>query len=187
MCTVRRLDIMESTLTCKLCLAASHLKFNVTDYIKHIKIFHAFKPDFKVTCRINGCPKSYSNLGTFLNHVSGVHSVACIRTTGTIPAKDDTIPAEDDTVHLNEDDEDYDNDIPGNDDTNLMPTNQHNCEDNEGHFNLSQELMQRSLALCLLGLKEKCKLTQVLLQGVVQCMTGLNQQHANNLKAQVCA
>ena len=46
--------------------------------------------------------------------------------------------------------------------------------------------MQRSSAIFLLGLKEKFKLTQVSLQGVVQSITGLNLQHAANLKAQVC-
>ena len=118
-------------------------------------------------------------MGTFLNHVSGVHSDVCTRTTGTIPA-------EDDTVQLNEDNEDYENNISGNDETSSTPASQDNCVD-DGHFSPSQELMQRSLALFLLGLKEKFKLTQVSLQGVVQSMTSLNQQHVNNLKAQVCA
>ena len=131
--------------TLKLCSAASHLKFNVTDYIKHIKIFYAFKLDFKITCGINGCQRSYSNLGTFLNHVSDVHSDVCTRTTGTIPA-------EDDTVQLNEDNEDYQNNISDNDEISSTPASQDNCED-DGHFNPSQELMQRSSALFLLGLK----------------------------------
>ena len=58
------------------------------------------------------------------------------------------------TVQLTEDNEDYEN-ISDNNDTSSMPTDQRNCEDDEGHFNLSQEFMQRSSALFLLGLKEK--------------------------------
>ena len=136
MFAARRSDIMESTLTCKFCSAASHLKFNVTDYIKHIKIFHAFKSDFKMNCGITDCQRSFSNLGTFLNHVSGVHSDSCTRTTVTIPA-------EDDTVLFNEDNEDYIS-ISSNNDTSLTPADQHNSEDDERNptLNLSQELMQ---------------------------------------------
>ena len=54
--------------------SASHLKFHVSDYIKHLKIFHAHQPNFKVICGIGGCQRNYTNLGTFQNHIYGVHS-----------------------------------------------------------------------------------------------------------------
>ena len=36
---------MEHIFTCKICSAASHLKFHISEYIKHLKIFHAHQPD----------------------------------------------------------------------------------------------------------------------------------------------
>ena len=46
-------------------------------------------PDLKVTCGIDGYQRIYSKLGTFLNHVSGIHGDVCRRTTGTIPTTDE--------------------------------------------------------------------------------------------------
>ena len=69
---------MEPTVfTCTMCSAASHLKLNVSGYIKHLKIFDAYQPDFKVICGIGGCQQSYTNLGTFQNHSYGIHSDKC--------------------------------------------------------------------------------------------------------------
>ena len=65
---------MAKTLTCELCSAALHLKFNISEYIKHLIIFHAHQPTFKDTCRIGGCQRKYTNLGTFRNHIYGMHS-----------------------------------------------------------------------------------------------------------------
>lgn len=69
---------MEHIFTCTMCSAASHLKFHVSEYIKHLKIFHAHQPDLKIICGIGGCQRNYTNLGTFQNHIYGVHSdVSC--------------------------------------------------------------------------------------------------------------
>ena len=62
---------MDQILACELCSAASYLKFHISDYIKHLKIY---QPNFKVTCRIAGCQRKYTNLGTLQNHICGVHS-----------------------------------------------------------------------------------------------------------------
>ena len=50
----------------------------------------------------------------------------------------------------------------------------------------SKESLQKSSAIFLLGLKEKFKLTQVSLQGVIQGVTALTQQNIGMLKSQVC-
>ena len=69
---------MEHIFKCTMCSAASHLEFHVSEYIKHLKIFHAHQPDFKIICGIRGCQRNYTNLGTFPNHIYGVHSdVSC--------------------------------------------------------------------------------------------------------------
>ena len=63
----------EETVICSLCSAASHLRFNIKGYIQHIRLFHAHQVDFKITCGIGGCQRSFTNCGTFINHVYGVH------------------------------------------------------------------------------------------------------------------
>lgn len=59
--------------TCSSCFARGlQVKLNACDYIKHIRLFHAFEPNFRFTCGIDGCMRSYTNIGTFKNHVSAV-------------------------------------------------------------------------------------------------------------------
>lgn len=64
-------------------------------------------PGFKVTCGIDGCQRTYSNLGTFLNHVSGVHSDVYTGTTGTIPESNNPEVLDQD----NEESENYEHNI----------------------------------------------------------------------------
>ena len=77
-------------LTCPLCSAASHLKFGITEYVKHIRIFHAHDPSFKITCGINGCQRTYSNFRTFVNHVSSVHTTDFTATSATTESQLDS-------------------------------------------------------------------------------------------------
>ena len=63
----------EELITCKLCSAASHLRFQVKEYIQRIKLFHAHQMDFRITCDIGGCKRTYTNPGTFFNHIYAVH------------------------------------------------------------------------------------------------------------------
>lgn len=60
-------------LTCSLRTGLS-VRFSIGDYIKHLRLFYAHRPDFKVTCGINGCLRSYSNLGSLKNHISLMHN-----------------------------------------------------------------------------------------------------------------
>ena len=64
---------MSRSVTCTLCADKLSVKFNVSEYIQHVRLFHAYKPDFKITCGINGCLRSYTNVGTFRNHVPTAH------------------------------------------------------------------------------------------------------------------
>jgi len=65
----------------KLCSAASHLNFNTKGYVQHIQLFHAHQANFRVTCGINGCQRTYTNFGTFSQHVYAMHyqAVCCIQ------------------------------------------------------------------------------------------------------------
>ena len=48
--------------------------------------------------------------------------------------------------------------------------------DNQNEPCCSQDMLKRSAAMALLGLKEKFKLTQASLQGVIQSMTALTHE-----------
>lgn len=65
---------MALSLKCSLCSVVSHLRFSVTDHIKHLRLFHVHQPDFKFTCTIDGYQKVYLNIGSFMNHVSAMHN-----------------------------------------------------------------------------------------------------------------
>ena len=167
---------MEGGVTCKLCSAACHLTFNVKGYIQHIRLFHAHHADFNITCGIGGCQRSYTNCGTFINHVYAIHGenskVRCqVLSQSSI--------SEDYDQSINHDD--YDEEEGEYENYGVKLPSQ--SYDNQVHC--SQELLQKSAATFLLGLKEKFKLTQVSLQGVIQGVTSLNGQNISHLKTQV--
>ena len=163
---------MDQTLACELCSAASHLKFCVSDYIKHLKLFHAHQPNFKVTCRIGGCQRNYSNLGTFQNHVYAVHS-------------EDLIDVSTETILVNSTEDDGNDFSDVTDSDNDEPCCEDSVETDNNQECSSESSMQKSSALFLLGIKEKFKLTQSSIDGIVQGVTAMNQQHISILKSQV--
>ena len=65
-------------------------ELTVGDYTKHLRIFHASKPDFKITCGINGCKRVYNNFATFKNHLYGMHNDWFSDTTVTEPPENET-------------------------------------------------------------------------------------------------
>lgn len=164
----------DPSVTCALCRNELNIKFDISDYIKHVRLFHAYKPDFKITCGINGCLRSYTNLGTFKNHVSAVHSTAdycndvvAVRNDESfntysdqnLDSSDDN--SESDNLDFSEDGHSTTNNVT---DINII---EKSCSDS---LTCSKEILQKSSALFLLGLKEKYKLTQVELSKVLQVL-----------------
>lgn len=144
---------MEEEIICKLCSAASHLKFNIKGYIQHVRLFHAHKADFRIVCGINGCLRSFTNFGTFINHVYSVHG-------GSSRAECEVVSLNNSALnerhgnesckveynnHATEPDNEYGSEIPTTD------------LDNQPSF--SHDMLQESSAAFLLGIKEKFKLT----------------------------
>ena len=169
---------MEEELICKLCSAASHLTFNVKGYVQHIRFFHAHHTDFNITCGIGGCQRSYTNCGTFLNHVYAVHGES---SKATCQVLSQNSGSEDHDQSINHDE--YNDEEEEGEYENYgveLPSQNY---DNQIHC--SQEFLQKSAATFLLGLKEKFKLTQVSLQGIIQGVTSLNSQNISTLKTQV--
>ena len=70
------MEVLNSQVTfCSLCSSRGlQIKLSASNYIKHIRLFHEYQPNFQFTCGINSCPRRYHNVGTFKNHVSGVHA-----------------------------------------------------------------------------------------------------------------
>lgn len=164
---------------CSLCNTSLRVKFPIREYLKHLLLFHAHQPTFKVTCGISGCSRSYTNLKTYTNHVYGVHDLSTISSSESVPAGSCndgyTTSCNDDrsldpTECSTEDENSPDNDdIIENDNIAVQPP------DN----------LQKSSALLLLGLKEKYKLPQSTVQGIVHGVTSLLQQQMDILKSQV--
>lgn len=127
------------------------------------------------------------NIGTFKNHVSAAHNSndQCV----------DSI-ARDDQTYENSDssNEDSQSDNPDSDlvdgnsfsDTNSISDAVCVEASNADSLDCFKELLQKSSALFLLGLKEKYKLTQGTIQGIIEGVTSITQQRISILKSQVC-
>lgn len=154
-----------ASLVCPICPIerTSHLNFNLTQFMKHIKLFHSHQPNFTITCGLHGCLRTFKNFRTFQNHVSNYHAGYAADTSCNTDDNDETRGFDDDS----EEQPDHD----------LDP---HLGDSSNGSITL-----QQSTALFLMGLKEKHKLTQVALQGVIDGATGLMQSRLSSLHAQV--
>ena len=159
-------------LVCPLCPASlSSVSFKLTEYIQHIRLFHSHQPNFSLTCGIRGCSRTFTNFGTFKNHVSSRHN---------LPRVDDVSDCGCSSLGYS--------DLSGNGDDNddegtSMDTG---VSDTTEQVEDVAKRLKRSAALLLLKLKEKQKLTQVALQGVIEGVTSLFQEHLSVLHTQVC-
>ena len=167
-------------ISCSLC-CLSGLKINVKicDYIKHLRLLHAHQTNFNFTCGIDGCLRSFTNIGTFKNHVSAMHyNVFPVSNAPTeaLPDSSESYIADTSIVELGTSTS-IDDDIEEN-----MVIEKDVCVAPED-FSLS--MLQKSSALFLLGLKEKHKLTQVAIQEIVENVASLTQQRLSFLKHQV--
>ena len=176
---------MEEQVICKLCSAASHLKFNIKGYIQHLRFFHAHQANFRTVCGIHGCVRSFTNFGTFINHAYSVH-VESSRAACEVTSENTSALAErhkDGNYEDGSSEDEYDNHYTEQD---------YDCDSGQTAKNLdsqpffSCEMLQKSCATFLLGVKEKFKLTQASLQGIIQGVTALNHQNMSTLKGQVC-
>ena len=153
---------MEELTTCKLCSAASHLRFQVKEYIQHIKLFHAHQVDFKIICG---------------NHVYAVHGEEDCE---DISVNNVSMDCDEDNNNRDDDDDNYSDD----DDVFMdQPASQISAI-HDSQPSSSKEIVQKSSAILLLGLKNLN--SQISLQGVIQGVIALTQQNISMLKSQVC-
>lgn len=162
-------------LTCPLCSNAAHLTLDFKGLLKHLNLFHAHQPDFKVPCAIDGCSRHFTNLRTYQNHMSSVHNCKDIET--NVHMEQDPLG-----VECSRDMDEKNSSCDG--DTIIVEENS-DLNNTIKTPPYSRELLQKSSALFLLGLKEKYKLTQVSIQGIVDGVTSLTQQNISCLQSQV--
>ena len=165
-------------LSCPLC-TTSGLKFTrINDYLRHQRLFHAHQANFRLICGIGGCKRCYTNIGTFQNHVYNVHY--CKNDDSSF--SQDTTPEDpsDNSATASDTVDNSDNYGDFNDD-NSFP----DSESARDSLHCSGYPLQNSSALFLLGLKEKYKLTQVAIKGVIEGVSSLNQHQLSLLRIQV--
>ena len=163
-------------LTCSLCENIQSVKFTFSDYLKHLRLFHVHQANFRITCGIGGCQRSYTNIRTFQNHVYNVHYCKNDVTSDLTILSEVESPLENNT-------------------SDVEKVNDFNCDENsenafavdntEPTVDLLQHSLQNSTALFLLDLKEKYKLTQIAIQGVIEGVSSLTQHQLSLLKTQV--
>ena len=147
-------------------------------------------PILNFTCGIDGCIRSYTNIGTFKNHLSAVHSSATANDLNR--GSDISIteePSQDEHLSSCDNTNDALDNTLENDTDSSSDSDDHDTVHKEStsiHLQNSHNQLQKSSALFLLGLKEKHKLTQATVQGIVEGVTTLTQQQISILKSQVC-
>jgi len=163
-------------ISCLLC-ASNNLQVltKVSHYVNHLKLFHAHQSNFKVTCGIDGCVRTFTNIGTFKNHVSLLHY-------GSLPTLSDASGSIDQS-HFEADS------VVAESDQTVAVASTSSCSTSSVEsvplVIPNQEALKKSSALFLLGLKEKHKLTQVAIQDIVDNVTNLTQQRLSAVKLQV--
>ena len=154
-------------LICPLCPPEMtvNLNMNLTEFLKHVQLFHSHQPSFSITCGLNGCLRSFSSFRSFRNHVYSYH--------GGESSLDLQQTADSGNGGIGDI-----GDIGGGND------------DGDDGASCALEVRdtapsQRNAAMFLMGLKEKYMITQVALQGVIEGVTNLVQSHLDTLHSQV--
>ena len=130
-------------LVCQLCPVERALSLPFT--LKHIELFHAHQPNFRIMCGIGGCQRTFHNLQTFRNLISDHHSYDCNPTNRPVATSSEV----------------HDSIEP----TESHDSNWHTAHEDRVGVSTTLSTIQTSSPLFLLGLKEERKLTQTALQG----------------------
>lgn len=168
--------LQMSHLICPICPVerTSQLNLNLKNFLKHIQLFHSHQPSFSIKCGLGGCLRTFTNFQVFRNHVSTFHScdpiLSNVTTTSESELPRNSVP---DSGSATDDDV---NNTESTGEVNLCGSDT---------IGMNRDDLQKSSALFLMGLKEKHKLTQVSLEGVVKGVTSLVQCSLVELHSQV--
>ena len=157
-------------LICPLCSyeKTAHLNLNFSQFLKHIELIHSHSPSFSITCGLDGCAQTFHNFKVFRNHAYSFHGGGS-NLSSVVPVLDD----EDHSGVSDDDGEECGCIVPSDDTRTPIASNQ------------NLETLQMSSALFLMGTKEKFKITQVALQGIITGITSLMKGRLSTLHAQI--
>lgn len=158
-----------SNMVCPLCPLIRKYD-NLTDYLKHVVLFHSHQPNFSITCGIGGCLRIFKNIRTFRNHISARHSGTDYLDSSRFESTN-----VEGNCHGNSC-----SDIETIDESEDIAADAVQCYKGD-----RKTMLKRSSALFLLKLKEKQKLTQVTLQSIVEGVTSLFHDHLDSIRAEV--
>lgn len=146
---------------CPLCPSelTTGLNLHLSGLLKHVELFHSHQLSFSITCGIGGCLRTFHNFKVFRNHVYSIH--------GGDPSNQSA------HSHVEELE-------PANDNTDF-----NDSQAGVSDQSLSVENLSKPTALFLMGMKEKYKLTQAALQGIVEGVTSLIKGRLSALHAQI--
>lgn len=120
------------------------------------------------TCGIHGCQRTFTNFRTFENHVSAMHRSNCdlssIEAENSTTTEDTESPTSSHLLDADFSEGETSDESKEDFEANNDPV----TSDDHEAIQCSSESLQKTSALFLLGLKEKHKLTQVALQGVLE-------------------
>ena len=162
-----------SMLVCPICPRelTVGLKFNLTEFLKHVKLFHSHQPNFSITCGVRGCMRSFHNYITFRNHLYMYHSCDSNLSNDTSGERGNQSSDGGDESDEEEDEQEH----------------EHGTGDASNSLAVrdTTTVLQESSALFLMGLKEKHKLTQVAMEGIIEGVTSLVQSRMDLLYADI--
>ena len=125
--------------------------------------------------------KDAYDINTFRNHIYSVYETVSIHEQRTLTDAGDGVSTISNS-QIENGNSDFETDFESPSAfTTMEPCDQNNVQ----QLQFFDNQLQRSSALLLLGLKEKHKLPQTTVQGIVNGVTGLFHQHVDTLKSQV--
>lgn len=154
---------------CPLCPDFRATKFQLL--LPHLRLVHSTRPGFSVTCNIEGCSRTFTNIKTYTNHLYGDHL--------SLPKTADEVSGSDFCQGLSRGD-DAANDISDgiHDDSSESNNNHENVPAQmtlDDHIKSFKSEILSITACWVLQIKECYKLTQSTTEEIIQKVTDLNQ------------
>ena len=144
-------------------------------YVNHSFEAHSSELNFSFTCRIEGCPRSFSRYSSFKSHLSRKHPNPHPPPPVPTPEQSagDILDDHQDPYHADQ--------SATSSSTNSMDTTQ----EDESLSSISDADVQKSVALLLLKAKEKHRLTQVSIDFIVEQMKIIVSQLLKHIEVKV--
>ena len=156
---------MSSTVYC--CPTCRHCSKSIKDFLKHLRLYHADSPAFKIDCGLDGCCRTFSNFYTFRNHVYVHHSLKCRPEEEQVQLPTDLNGSESSPDSDGDDNLDAGDNSEADDDSNCDGNPSDDVDpdfDDKSHFSA----IQRAAALWILKVRETHRLPQSVIELIIK-------------------